>query len=86
MLICILGALLLQVRPVLADTHASAKTDPQTQEETEAKRKTLMSDATAALAETQGALRLLDGGKMTPVSSEGSILRPRAPKSPCQVL
>ncbi len=63
MLICILGGLTLHAGPVLADGSTAAKTDSQTQEQTEEKRKTLMADATAALAETQGALKLLDSGK-----------------------
>ena len=64
MLICILSGLALHGRPVSADTPpTAAKTDAQTQQQTEEKRKTLMADATAALAETQGALTLLDNGK-----------------------
>lgn len=63
MLICLLSGLALHATPVLAATPAAAKTDAQTQEQTEEKRKTLMADATAALAETQSALTLLDAGK-----------------------
>jgi hypothetical protein len=63
MLICVLGALALRVHPVLAESSAAAKADSSIQEQSEAKRKTLMADATAALAETQGALKLLDNGR-----------------------
>jgi len=63
MLICVLSGFALRATPVHADTAPSAKTDAQTQEQTEEKRRTLMADATAALAETQGALKLLDSGK-----------------------
>jgi hypothetical protein len=63
MLICMLGSLALRVGTTLADPPVAAKTDSQTQEQIEAKRKTLMTDATAALAETQGALKFLDSGK-----------------------
>jgi len=63
MLICVLGGLAMHADPVLADVPTAAKTDTQTQEQTEEKRKTLMADATAALAETQGALKWLDAGK-----------------------
>lgn len=63
MLICILGGLTLHAGAVPAEGSSAAKTDGQTQEQTEQKRKTLMADATAALAETQAALKLLDGGK-----------------------
>ena len=64
MLICVLSSLALRAGPVVADAPpTTAKTDAQTQEQTEEKRKTLMADATAALAETQSALTLLDSGK-----------------------
>ncbi len=63
MLICLLGSLALPAIPVHADAPAAAKTVTQAQRQTEEKRKTLMADATAALAETQSALRLLDAGK-----------------------
>jgi hypothetical protein len=63
MLICIVGCLAMRAGPVLADTGAPAKTDPQTQEQTAEKRKTLMADATSAIAETQNALKQLDDGK-----------------------
>ena len=63
MLICVLSGFVLRSGPVVADSPAAAKTDSQTQQQTEEKRKTLMADATAALAETQGALSLLDTGK-----------------------
>ena len=64
LLFCVLGGLPLHAGSVFADTPpATAKTDPQTQQQTEEKRKALMADATAALAETQGALTLLDSGK-----------------------
>lgn len=64
MLICVLSGFAIHAGPVFADTPpTTAKTDAQTQEQTEEKRKTLMADATAALAETQRALTLLDSGK-----------------------
>jgi YfdX protein len=63
MLVCIVGCLAMRASPVLADTPAAAKTDPQTQEQTAEKRKTLMADATSAINETQNALKQLDDGK-----------------------
>ena len=60
----IVGIATLRAAPVLADVPAAPKnTNVQTQEQTEEKRKTLMADATAALAETHKALALLDAGK-----------------------
>ncbi len=63
MLICVLSGFAMRAGPALAEAPTAAKTDSHTQEQTEKKRKTLMADATAALAETQGALTLLDAGK-----------------------
>lgn len=62
-LACILGSLALLPAAVLADTKAPATPDPQTQNQTEEKRKTLLADATSAIQETQNALKLLDDGK-----------------------
>ena len=62
-LACILGSLALLPTAVLADTKAPAKPDPQTQNQTEEKRKTLIADATSAIQETQAALKHLDEGK-----------------------
>ena len=45
-LACTLGSLALIPTAVLADTKGPAKPDPQTQNQTEEKRKTLMADAT----------------------------------------
>ena len=61
-LACILGSALLSAA-VLADPKAPGKSDPQTQNQTEEKRKTLLVDATSAIQETQSALKLLDDGK-----------------------
>jgi hypothetical protein len=47
----------------LADAKAPVKPDPQTQNQTEEKRKTLLADATSAIQETHNALKLLDDGK-----------------------
>jgi hypothetical protein len=55
--------LALRVNSVLADAPAAAQTNSQAQEQTTEKRKALMAEATAALAETRGALKLLDSGK-----------------------
>jgi YfdX protein len=63
MLVCIVGCLAMRATPDLADAPATAKTDPQTQEQTAEKRKTLMADATSAIGETQTALKQLDDGK-----------------------
>jgi hypothetical protein len=63
-LLGIVGMAALHPAPVFADVPAvPQKTDPQTQAQTEERRKTLMADATAALAETHRALALLDAGK-----------------------
>lgn len=62
-LACILGSLALLPAAVLAETKAPPKPDPQTQNQTEEKRKTLLADATSAIQETQNALKLLDDGK-----------------------
>ena len=62
-LACILGALTLLPTAVLADTKAPVKPDPQTQNQTEEKRKALLADATSAIQETQAALKHLDQGK-----------------------
>ncbi len=71
--VCILAGLTLGANPVVAAESAAstastapaapAKPDPQTQQQTEEKRKTLMADATSAIQETQAALKDLDEGK-----------------------
>jgi hypothetical protein len=63
-LACILGSLALLPTAVLAATEVPAKPDPQTQNQTQEKRKTLMADATSAIQETQAALKHLDEGKI----------------------
>jgi YfdX protein len=62
-LACILGCLALLPNAVFADSKTSAKPDPQTQNQTEEKRKALLADATSAIQETQSALKYLDEGK-----------------------
>ncbi|MDP9083897.1 MAG: YfdX family protein [Pseudomonadota bacterium] len=61
MLACILGCLALLPSAVFADIKA--KPDPQTQNQTQEKRKALLADATSAIQETQLALKYLDEGK-----------------------
>jgi len=71
--VCILAGLMLGATSVVAAESAApvapkapaapAKPDPQTQQQTEEKRKTLMADATSAIQETQAALKDLDEGK-----------------------
>jgi hypothetical protein len=61
MLACLFGSLAILPTVALAET-ASAKSDAQTQSQTEDKRKTLMADATSAIQETQAALKHLDDG------------------------
>ena len=63
MLASILGSLALLPTAVFADTKAPAKPDPQTQNQTEDKRKNLLTDATSAIQETQSALKQLDDGR-----------------------
>ena len=63
MLACLLGSLLILPSVSLSADTGIAKTEPQTQKETEEKRKTLMANATNAIQETQSALKTLDEGK-----------------------
>jgi len=63
MLACLLGSLVILPSVAVSADVGTAKADPQTQNETEEKRKTLMADATSAIQETQSALKRLDEGK-----------------------
>jgi YfdX protein len=63
MLACLLGSLLILPSMAVSADSVRAKADPQTQKETEDKRKALMADATSAIQETQAALKTLDEGK-----------------------
>jgi hypothetical protein len=63
MLACLLGSLVVLPTIACADESAVAKSDPQSQSQTEQKRKTLLADATGAIQETQAALKHLDEGK-----------------------
>ncbi len=63
MLACFLGSLLILPTVAVSADGANAKAEPQTQKETEQKRKALMADATSAIQETQAALKTLDEGK-----------------------
>jgi YfdX protein len=63
MLACLLGSLLILPSMAVSADSVPAKADPQTQKETEDKRKALMADATSAIQETQAALKTLDEGK-----------------------
>jgi hypothetical protein len=63
MLACLLGSLVVLPTIACADDSAVAKSDPQSQSQTEQKRKTLLADATGAIQETQAALKHLDEGK-----------------------
>jgi hypothetical protein len=63
MLACLLGSLLILPYMAVSADSVPAKADPQTQKETEDKRKALMADATSAIQETQAALKTLDEGK-----------------------
>lgn len=63
MLACLLGSLVALPTGAFADNSAVAKSDPQSQSQTEEKRKTLLADATGAIQETQTALKHLDEGK-----------------------
>jgi len=63
MLACLLGSLLILPSMAVCADSVPAKADPQTQKETEDKRKALMADATSAIQETQAALKTLDEGK-----------------------
>jgi hypothetical protein len=63
MLACLLGSLLILPSMAVSTDSVPAKADPQTQKETEDKRKALMADATSAIQETQAALKTLDEGK-----------------------
>jgi hypothetical protein len=63
MLACFLASLLLLPTVSVSADTGTAKAEPQTQKETEEKRKALMADATSAIQETQAALKTLDEGK-----------------------
>jgi hypothetical protein len=63
MLACLLGSLLVRPTVGFADDSRITKADPQSQSRTEEKRKSLLSDATGAIQETQAALKHLDAGK-----------------------
>ena len=63
LLATLVGSLALRAAPALATATTTAKTDPQAQEQTAEKRKTLIADATSAIGETQIALKQLDDGK-----------------------
>jgi len=63
MLACLLGSLLILPSVVVSADSSTPKAEPQTQKETEEKRKALMADATSAIQETQAALKTLDEGK-----------------------
>ena len=56
MLACLLGSLLILPSVAVSADSGTAKAEPQTQKETEEKRKALMADATSAIQETQAAL------------------------------
>jgi hypothetical protein len=60
MLACFFISLFAVQTPGLAANSRTPNTDPQTQSQTEDKRKALMSDATNAIQETQAALKQLD--------------------------
>ncbi len=63
MLACLLGSLLILPSVAVTTEGANPKAEPQTQTQTEEKRKALMADATSAIQETQAALKTLDEGK-----------------------
>ena len=63
MLACILASLVVLPTAAPAADSAIAKSDPQSQSQTEEKRKALLADATDAIQETQAALKHLDEGK-----------------------
>jgi YfdX protein len=63
MVACILGSLAVLPTVDFADNSAVTKSDPQSQSQTEEKRKALLADATAAIQETQAALKHLDEDK-----------------------
>ena len=63
MLACLLGAFVILPTVAVSADAGTAKAEPQTQNATEEKRKTLMADATSAIQETQSALKTLDEGK-----------------------
>ena len=60
MLACLLGSLTVLPTVAFADNSAVTKSDPQSQSQTEEKRKALLADATAAIQETQAALKHLE--------------------------
>ena len=63
MLACFLGSLMILPSVALSADTGTSKAEPQTQKQTEEKRKALMADATSAIQETQAALKTLDEGK-----------------------
>jgi hypothetical protein len=63
MLACLFASLVVLPTVAFADDSAVAKSDAQSQSQTEEKRKTLLADATGAIQETQAALKQLDEGK-----------------------
>jgi hypothetical protein len=63
MLVCIFGSLAMPPTAVYAAAQVAPGVALGTQAQTEEKRKTLMADATSAIAETQNALKQLDDGK-----------------------
>ena len=63
MLACLLSSLLILPSVAVTTEGAAPKAEPQTQTQTEEKRKALMADATSAIQETQAALKTLDEGK-----------------------
>jgi len=63
MLICIIGSLAMLPAASFANDRATAKADSQNKDRAEETRKTLMTEATSTIEETQRALRQLDEGK-----------------------
>ena len=63
MLACLLSSLMILPSVAVTTEGAAPKAEPQTQTQTEEKRKALMADATSAIQETQAALKTLDEGK-----------------------
>ena len=63
MLACILVSLALLPTAAIADNKAAAKPGVQVQNQAEEKRKSLLTDATSAIQETESALKHLDEGK-----------------------
>ena len=65
-MVCLMGAMAMLPSAAFAGDPESPKVDRHAQDQAEAKRKTLMADATNALRETQNALKQLDDGKKKP--------------------